>query len=67
MDKLAVIQISNCCRCQHNQETTIRGFNSYEFLAECRFDQDKPRLIQRHDEEFGPFPEWCPLEDAVNN
>jgi hypothetical protein len=57
------ITISSCSRCPHCAETTIRCPSGRGFLMECQYSIDS-RLIQRPDEEHGPFPAWCPLEDA---
>lgn len=55
------IAIKNCSLCPHNIDTTIRkGNGGLELMGECGL---LSRLIQRPDEEYGPFPEWCPLED----
>jgi len=57
------ITIQSCGRCPHCGETTIPYPNGRGYLMECQYSIDS-RLIQRPDEEHGPFPEWCPLEDA---
>ena len=59
--KKVEIAIRNCNLCHHYADTTIRkGNGGLELMGECGL---KSRLIQRPDEEYGPFPEWCPLED----
>lgn len=60
--KLVAIAINNCSSCPNNKDTHIHAFQGRGFLSECRF-REEPRLIQKHDEEYGPFPEWCPLPD----
>lgn len=59
--KKVEVAIKNCSLCPHNMDTTIFKSNGgYSVMGECGL---LSRLIQRPDEEYGPFPEWCPLED----
>lgn len=57
------ITISSCAKCPHCAETTMPYPNGRGNLMECR-NFPLPVLIQRPDEEHGPFPAWCPLEVA---
>lgn len=60
--KQVTIAINNCFRCPHNKETHILAPNSdTQYLSECGLNG---RLIQSPDEEYGAFPEWCPLPDV---
>lgn len=66
MPKLVQIAIHSCARCPYIADTHIRATNGRGFLNECRHAAHGavPRLIQRPDEDAGPFPHWCPLTDA---
>jgi hypothetical protein len=64
--KRVEITIGACVRCPHNRETHIRATNGLGMLSECAHSIN-PRLIQRPDEDFGPFPEWCPLPNAMED
>ena len=61
--KRVSITIQSCGSCPHYGETTIPCPNGRGYLMECR-NWPLPILIQRPDEEHGPFPEWCPLDSA---
>jgi hypothetical protein len=65
--KRVEITIGACVRCPYNRETHIRATNGLGMLSECAYCPSEPRLIQRPDEDFGPFPEWCPLPNAMED